>query len=89
VDALQGEKSLMPGSQYNPEIHHRNSIRLKGHDYAGSFPCFDPSGKRTGAFGQGTNLDIITTFQYTPSTKLLLLSILTGGCPYRQKSNFI
>jgi len=22
-------------SQYNPEIHHRRSIRLKGHDYAG------------------------------------------------------
>jgi len=35
MDALQGEKSVMPGSQYNPEIHHRHSIRLKGHDYAG------------------------------------------------------
>jgi hypothetical protein len=35
MDALQGEKGVMPGSQYNPEIHHRHSIRLKGHDYAG------------------------------------------------------
>lgn len=25
----------MSPSQYNPEIHHRRSIRLKGHDYAG------------------------------------------------------
>ena len=25
----------MSHSQYNPEIHHRKSIRLKGHDYAG------------------------------------------------------
>ncbi len=25
----------MKKSQYNPEIHHRKSIRLKGHDYAG------------------------------------------------------
>jgi len=25
----------MPGSRYNPEIHHRRSHRLKGHDYAG------------------------------------------------------
>jgi len=25
----------MSNSQYNPEIHHRHSIRLKGHDYAG------------------------------------------------------
>ncbi len=25
----------MSKSQYNPEIHHRRSIRLKGHDYAG------------------------------------------------------
>jgi putative transposase len=25
----------MNKSQYNPEIHHRRSIRLKGHDYAG------------------------------------------------------
>ncbi len=25
----------MNKSQYNPEIHHRKSIRLKGHDYAG------------------------------------------------------
>lgn len=22
-------------SEYNPELHHRKSIRLKGHDYAG------------------------------------------------------
>lgn len=25
----------MSNAQYNPEIHHRKSIRLKGHDYAG------------------------------------------------------
>ncbi|MDD2236995.1 MAG: hypothetical protein PHG65_07300, partial [Kiritimatiellae bacterium] len=25
----------MTQSRYNPEIHHRRSIRLKGHDYAG------------------------------------------------------
>ena len=25
----------MSAAQYNPEIHHRRSIRLKGHDYAG------------------------------------------------------
>lgn len=25
----------MPQSQYNPGIHHRRSIRLKSHDYAG------------------------------------------------------
>ncbi|MCK5246856.1 transposase, partial [Candidatus Bipolaricaulota bacterium] len=25
----------MSGSAYNPEIHHRRSVRLKGHDYAG------------------------------------------------------
>jgi hypothetical protein len=30
----------MSKAQYNPEIHHRRSIRLKGHDYAGGGTYF-------------------------------------------------
>ena len=30
----------MKQHQYNPEIHHRQSIRLKGHDYAGGGTYF-------------------------------------------------
>ena len=35
MNCVEMGKERMGKSQYNPEIHHRRSIRLKGHDYAG------------------------------------------------------